>query len=144
MVASVGNPPPISRAGAGACMMPSSQARHAYLGRRVTRIRNCAGTRSSRSLLSSPIRCNSPWQQGQVLSSMSTTTSIRGRCVGMAPRLPRRLRARASRPSGALTSCAVSLYAATCSTSSHLPGPAASDLQAASLPAGQTDVAAIP
>jgi hypothetical protein len=45
---------------------------------------NCAGPISSRSLLSSPIRCSSPWQQGQVLSSMSTMTSIRGRCGGAA------------------------------------------------------------
>jgi hypothetical protein len=36
---------------------------------------------SSRSLLSSPIRCSSPWQHGQVLSSMSATISIRGRCA---------------------------------------------------------------
>ncbi|MGY4503267.1 hypothetical protein ACVWYH_007224 [Bradyrhizobium sp. GM24.11] len=49
---------------AGACTTPSSQARQAYLGRRVTRLRNCAGTRSSRSLLSSPIRCNSPLATG--------------------------------------------------------------------------------
>ena len=85
-------------------MTPSSQARQAYLGRRVTTTRNCAGTMSSRSLLSSPIRCSSPWQQGQVLSSMSTTTSIRGRCAGSAPRLTRRLRARSARPSGAVSS----------------------------------------
>ena len=63
MVASVGMPPSISRAGAGACTTPSSQGRQAYFGRRVTSTRNCAGTMSSRSLLSSPIRCNSPWQQ---------------------------------------------------------------------------------
>src|SRR6266576_1871216 len=100
MVPSVGNPPSISRAGAGACMTPSSHDRQAYLGLRVTRTRNCAGTMSSRSLLSSPIRCNSPWQQGQILSSMSTTISIRGKCAGNAPRLPRRLRARAIRPPG--------------------------------------------
>jgi len=104
--------PSISRAGASACVTPSSQPRQAFF-------RNCGGTRSSRSLLSSPIRCNSPWQQGQILLSMSMTTSIRGRRAGKAPRLPRRLRARTSRPSGALTSCAVSLYAGTCSTSSR-------------------------
>ena len=34
MVASVGNPPSISRAGAGACTTPSSHGRQAYLGRR--------------------------------------------------------------------------------------------------------------
>jgi len=51
-----GRPPSISRAGAGAYTIPSSQVRQAYLGRRVTSTRNCAGTISSRSLLSSPIR----------------------------------------------------------------------------------------
>ena len=35
-VASVGMPPSISRAGAGACTTTSSQARQAYFGRRVT------------------------------------------------------------------------------------------------------------
>jgi hypothetical protein len=84
-------PPSISRTGAGACTRPSSQVRQAYLGRRVTSTRNCAGTMSSRSLLSSPIRCNSPWQHGQVLLSMSTTISIRGRCPGSARRLIWRL-----------------------------------------------------
>src|ERR1039458_5769284 len=51
MVASVGMPPSISRAGARACTTPSSQRRQAYFGRRVTSTRNCAGTMSSRSLL---------------------------------------------------------------------------------------------
>lgn len=50
--------------------------------RRVTRIRNCAASKSSRALLFPPIRCNSPWQQGQISLSISTTTSIRGRCSG--------------------------------------------------------------
>ena len=54
IVASVGMPPSIRRGLAGACTMPASQERHAYLGRRVTRTRNCAGTISSRSLTSSP------------------------------------------------------------------------------------------
>jgi hypothetical protein len=35
MVASVGNPPSISLAEAGACTTPSSHDRQAYLGRRV-------------------------------------------------------------------------------------------------------------
>jgi len=35
MVASVGRPPSISRAGAGAWVTPSSQVRQAYLGRRT-------------------------------------------------------------------------------------------------------------
>ena len=39
MVASVGMPPSISRAGAGACTTPSSQRRQAYFGRRVTSTR---------------------------------------------------------------------------------------------------------
>ena len=62
----------ISRAGAGDCTTKSSQARQAYFGRRTTRTRNCAGTTSRRSLTSSPILCNAPRQQGQVLSSRST------------------------------------------------------------------------
>src|ERR1700722_19299068 len=37
--------------------------------------------------LSSPIGCSPPPQQGQALSSTSTTTSTRGRCAGNAPRL---------------------------------------------------------
>lgn len=118
-VASVGSPPSINRAGASACRTPSSHARQAYLGRRVTTTRNCAGTMSSRSLLSSPIWCRSPWQQGQVLASRSTTTSIRGRCAGSAPRLLRRLRARSARPSGAVSSWLASVQAATCWTSSR-------------------------
>jgi hypothetical protein len=73
------------RAGVCACMAPSSHARQAYLGRRVTTTRNCAGTMSSRSLRSSPIWCRTPLQHGQLLSSMSTTTSTRGKCTGSAP-----------------------------------------------------------
>jgi hypothetical protein len=42
------------------------------------RTRNCAGTTSSRSLTSSPIRCSAPLQHGQVLSSTSTSVSMRG------------------------------------------------------------------
>ena len=34
--------------------------------------------------------CSAPPQQGQLLSSTSTSTSIRGRCAGKAPRLRRR------------------------------------------------------
>jgi hypothetical protein len=51
-VPSVGNPPSISRAGAGACRTRSSQLRHPYLGRRTTSTRNCAGTMSRRSPVS--------------------------------------------------------------------------------------------
>jgi hypothetical protein len=42
---------------------------------------------SSCSLLSSPITCIGPAQQGQVFSSGSMTCSIRGRCFGRWPRL---------------------------------------------------------
>ena len=45
---------------------------------------------SSISLVSSPITCRAPPQQGQLLSSTSTSTSTRGRCAGRAPRLRRR------------------------------------------------------
>ncbi|MGY3078120.1 hypothetical protein ACVWZZ_004528 [Bradyrhizobium sp. LM6.10] len=82
MAASVDNPPSVSHAGAGACTTPSPHDRHAYLSRRVTSTRNCAGTMSSRPLLSSPIRYSSPLQQGHVLSSISTTISILGKCCG--------------------------------------------------------------
>src|SRR3954463_3066070 len=44
---------------------------------------------SSISLVSSPITCKVPPQQGQLLSSTSITTSTRGRCAGRAPRLRR-------------------------------------------------------
>jgi hypothetical protein len=94
-----------------ACRTPSTQAQQANLGRRVTRFRNCAGTKSCRSLLSRPIRCNSAWQQGQTLLPMSTRTSTAAGAPAEHPRLPRRLPARASRRLGAPTSCAVSLYA---------------------------------
>ena len=87
----------MSRAGAGAWTTTSSQARQAYLGRRTTSTRNCAGTTSSFSLTSSPIRCSAPLQHGQVLSSTSTSASKRGRCAGRAPRLARRLRAPSAR-----------------------------------------------
>ena len=45
---------------------------------------------SSISLVSSPMTCMAPPQQGQLLSSTSTRTSTRGRCAGRAPRLRRR------------------------------------------------------
>ena len=45
---------------------------------------------SSISLVSSPMTCMAPPQQGQPLSSTSTSTSTRGRCAGRAPRLRRR------------------------------------------------------
>ena len=65
-MASVGSPPVTSRAGAVACTTPSVQPRQAYLGRRVTSTRNFAGTTSSRSETSSPIRCSLPPQHGQL------------------------------------------------------------------------------
>jgi hypothetical protein len=118
MVASVGSAPSISRAGAGACTTPSSHWRQAYFGRIVTSTRNRAGTISSRSLLSSPIRCNAPWQQRQVLSSMSMVVTIRGRCAGSAPRLARRFAAPACRAAGVACSASAASRAAACSTSS--------------------------
>jgi hypothetical protein len=72
-------PPSISRAGAAAWTTTSSQAWQAYFGRRTTRTRNCAGTMSSFSPTSSPIRCRSLRQQGQAWSSISTTISMRSR-----------------------------------------------------------------
>jgi hypothetical protein len=53
----VAMPPSTSRAGAGAWTIAPSQARQAYLGRIVRSTRSHAGTRSSASLVSSPIRC---------------------------------------------------------------------------------------
>ena len=51
MVASVGSPPSISRAGAGACTTPSSHWRQAYFGRIVTSTVDLASSvLSSRSL----------------------------------------------------------------------------------------------
>src|SRR3712207_8279069 len=64
MSASVGSPPSITRAGASACTT-ASQARQAYLGRRTTSTRSCAGTMSRRSEASSPMRCRRLRQQGQ-------------------------------------------------------------------------------
>ena len=46
IVASVGRPPGIIRAGADAWTTPSVQARQAYFGRRVTITRNCAAMRA--------------------------------------------------------------------------------------------------
>lgn len=43
----------------------------------AARVFGTAGTMPNRSLLSSPIWCRSPLRHGQVLSSRSTTTSIR-------------------------------------------------------------------
>src|SRR5271166_5743714 len=77
-IASVGNPPLISRSGAGACTTACSQARQAYLGRCVTTAWNCAGMTSSRSEVSSPITCMGDRQHGQVLSSGSIVTWTRG------------------------------------------------------------------
>jgi hypothetical protein len=43
MAASVGSPPSIRCADAGACVTPSAHRRQAYFGRMVTMTRNCAG-----------------------------------------------------------------------------------------------------
>src|SRR3954449_10892455 len=75
-------PPSISRSGAGACTTTPAQARQASFGRRVTSTRNCAGITSSRSDASWPITIISPRQQGQAVSSGSSTSSTRGRCLG--------------------------------------------------------------
>lgn len=85
-VASVGKPAWINRSGAGAWTTPSVQDRQAYLDRRVTMTRTCAGITSSRSDRSSPMRCRHP-PQGQIKLSGSITSSIRGRWLGSEPRL---------------------------------------------------------
>ena len=75
---------------------------------------------SSISLVSSPITCRLPPQQGQLLSSMSTRTSTRGRCAGKAPRLRRRTRGgRGVLFLAASSSWAASAAAAVCSRSSR-------------------------
>jgi hypothetical protein len=79
---SVGNPPSISRSGAGACTTTPVQARQASLGRLVTSTRNRAGSTSSRSALSAPISTSGPSQQGQVSRSGSSTCLRRGKCAG--------------------------------------------------------------
>ena len=80
-------PPSIKRGRALACTTVPSQARHAYSGRIVRRIRSTAGTRSTTSLTSSPMRCNAPAQHGHVVVSGSIVTSTRGRCLGKDPML---------------------------------------------------------
>ena len=79
------DPEAFRRAGAGAWATPSSQVRQAYFGRTVTITRSCAGTISSLSLRSSPIRTISPQPQGQSVLFGSITCSIRGRCAGKWP-----------------------------------------------------------
>ena len=92
----------------------------AVAGRRITFTRSWAGTMSSISLVSSPITCKAPPQQGQLLSSTSTSTSTRGRCAGKAPRLRRRTRGvRGVLFLAATSSCAASAAAAVCSRSSR-------------------------
>ncbi len=83
----VAMPPSTSRAGAGAWTIGPSQARQAYLGRIVRSTRSRAGTRSSASLVSSPIRCICPVQHGHSVDAGSITCSTRGRCAGSAPML---------------------------------------------------------
>jgi hypothetical protein len=97
---SVGRPPSISRAGAGACTIAASQVRHPYFGRRVTITWYCAGTTSSRCERSSPITCIALPQQGQAVSCGSTTTSTRGRYSGNGPRAARRCFERVPRSTG--------------------------------------------
>ena len=89
---SVGMPFSISRSSAGAFTISPAHAWQAYLARRVTITLNCAGTTSSSSETSSPIRCLRPPQHAQVLFATSMMVSSRGRCGGSAPRLICRLR----------------------------------------------------
>jgi hypothetical protein len=109
----------ISRSGAGAWLTSPAHSRQAYLGRRVTITFSRAGITSSRSETSSSMRCLRPPQHGQVLSSMSMTTSSRGRCGGSAPRLICRLRAAAGFAGASPSfSAAASAAASVCSKSS--------------------------
>lgn len=62
---------------------------HAYLGRRVTMTRNCAGMTSNRSDTSSPMQCKPP-PQGQISLSGPMISSMRGRWAGREPRLAER------------------------------------------------------
>ena len=87
-MASVGRPERIRRSGAGPWTTAPQQVRQAYFGRRVTRMRCCAGMTSSRSDFSSPITCIAPPQQEHDVVSGSITTSIRGRCAGSDLRWP--------------------------------------------------------
>src|ERR1700723_1136327 len=119
-VASVGNPPSISRAGAAVCSTPSSHLRQAYLGLTVTSPLNCAGTMSSRSLLSAPMQCSWRWQHGQVLSSISTISSTRGKWAGNEPRLLRRRSARADRSAGVIGFAASQALLDVLETEQHL------------------------
>jgi hypothetical protein len=56
------------------CATAPEQWRQAYLGRRVTSTRSCAGTTSSRSETSSPIFVISPQPQGQKPASRVVAT----------------------------------------------------------------------
>ena len=78
MNSSVGSPPGTTCSGACACATACEQRRQAYLGRRVTSTRNCAGITSSRSDTSSPIFAISPQPQGQSVLAGSITRSIPG------------------------------------------------------------------
>jgi len=111
-------PPSISRSGAGACTTTPAQARQASFGRRVTSTRNRAGITSSRSDVSWPITVIAPRQQGQAVSSGSSTTSTRGRCAGSRPRPVRRASARLRRSAAERFSASASLAAIDASSSS--------------------------
>ncbi len=84
--ASVGRPPGTTCSGAWACTTAPEQRRQAYLGRRVTSTRNCAGMTSSRSETSSPIFAISPQPHGQSVLAGSMIRSTRGRWAGSRPR----------------------------------------------------------
>ena len=94
-------------------------ARQASLGRLVTITRYWAGILSSRSELSSPITIIVARQQGHALSSGSSVTSIRGRSVGKAAFLLRRVAIRSSRNFGSRFSASASFCAIACSIASR-------------------------
>ena len=106
-------------AGFGESIRPACQdwagTKQAYFGRTVTITRNCAGTMSSRSVRSRPIRTISPQPQGQSVLSGSIICSIRGRCSGKWPRL------RAGRGRFGERAAAGSSGAAAASTSADAP-----------------------
>ena len=110
----------ITRAGAGAWTITSSQARQAYLGRRTTSTRNCEGTMSSFLLISSPMQCRlaSAARAGLGLDIYSRLDlwQVRRQTT---PRLARRLRLASSRIGGDLASASAEASASLCSASSR-------------------------
>ena len=91
----------------------------ASFGRLVTITRNCAGTTSSRSEVSAPISTIAAAQHGQAVPSGTSTTSIRGRWAGSAPRLARPFAVRSFRSSGSRFSASASALAIAVSRSAR-------------------------